>query len=98
MPIKTIQGAIANAASIKPSNTSTNKLKFIAKKSVRILPRCSRIWHRTKFTALQGDSTDDAEIKNSLNIEAIRIAASNQIRNIDEQLKQLNQLDESPEI
>ena len=40
---------------------------------------------------------DDAEIKNSLNIEAIRIAASNQIRNINEQLKQLNQLNNSPE-
>ena len=45
------------------------------------------------LTALQGDGTDDAEIKNSLNIEAIRIAASNQIRDINEQLKQLDELD-----
>ena len=49
------------------------------------------------MTALQGDGANDAEIKNSLNIEAIRIDASNRIRNIDEQLKQLNQLDDNPE-
>ena len=46
---------------------------------------------------MRGDGTGDSDIKNSLNIEAIRIAASNEIRNIDEQLKQLTQLNDNPE-
>ena len=33
-----------------------------------------------------------------LNIEVIRIEASDQIRNIDELLKQLNQLEDNPEV
>ena len=57
------------------------------------------------LTALEGDGDNDGEnddenddeIINSLNIEAIRVRAANKIRNINEQLNQLDQLNENPE-
>ncbi|MGC6482617.1 MAG: GumC family protein [Synechococcus sp.] len=49
------------------------------------------------LTALKGDGANDTEIKNAIDIEAIRVQSANQIRNINEQLKQLNQLDDNPE-
>ena len=49
------------------------------------------------LTALRGGGVSDDEIKNAINIEAIRVQAANQIRNINEQLIQLNALDDSPE-
>ena len=73
------------------------QIKIYNQKSVRSLRTAQEYGIEQNLTTLQGDGTDDAEIKNSLNIEAIRIAASNQIRNINEQLKQLDQLDDSPE-
>ena len=73
------------------------QIKIYNQKSVRSLRAAQQYGIEQNLTALQGDGSDDAEIKNSLNIEAIRIAASNQIRNINEQLKLLNQLDDSPE-
>jgi len=73
------------------------QIKIYNQKSIRSLRAAQEYGIEQNLTALQGSGTDDAEIKNSLNIEAIRIAASNQIRNINEQLKQLNQLDNSPE-
>tara|TARA_Y100001954_G_scaffold238732_1_gene307954 strand:- start:472 stop:2193 length:1722 start_codon:yes stop_codon:yes gene_type:complete len=73
------------------------QIKIYNQKSVRSLRTAQEYGIEQDLTALQGDGTDDAEIKNSINVEAIRIAASNQIRNINEQLKQLDQLDNSPE-
>ena len=73
------------------------QIKVYNQKSVRSLRTAQEYGIEQNLTALQGNGTDDAEIKNSLNIEAIRIAASNRIRNINEQLKQLNQLDNTPE-
>ena len=46
---------------------------------------------------LQGNKGSVDVSENFLNIEAIRITASNQIRNIDEQIKQLDQLDNNAE-
>ena len=46
--------------------------------------------------APRGEVANDADIK-ILNIESIRIAASDQIRTIDEQLKQLKQFDGNSE-
>ena len=51
-----------------------------------------------ELTTLQGKGAIDKDIKNSLNIEAMRIEAANQIRNIDEQLKQLKKHENNPEI
>ena len=73
------------------------QIKIYNQKSVRSLRTAQEYGIEQKLTALRGEGTNDAEIKNSLNIEAIRIAASNQIRNINEQLKQLKKLDNSPE-
>ena len=73
------------------------QIEIFGKKSVRSLRAAQEYGIEQNLTALRGDGADDSEIKNSLNIESIRIAASNQIRNIDEQLKQLNQLDDNPE-
>lgn len=66
-------------------------------KSVRSLRAAQEYGIEQNLTALQGDGANDNEIKNSLNIEAIRIQSANQIRSIDEQLKQLDLLDNSPE-
>ena len=46
---------------------------------------------------LKGDSNGVNEIKNSINIESIRVQAANEIRYINEQLKQLNELNDNPE-
>ena len=48
------------------------------------------------LTALSGKGEADDEVVNSLNIEAIRVQAANEIRNINEQLKQLNTLGSDP--
>ena len=66
-------------------------------RSVKSLRAAQEYGIEQNLTALQGEGESDTEIKNSLNIEAIRIAASNKIRNIDEQLKQLEQLNNNPE-
>ena len=70
------------------------QIEIYSKKSISSL-RAAQEYGIEQFTALQGDSASDSEIKNS-NIEAIRIAASNQIRNIDEQLKRLTNLTTIP--
>lgn len=49
------------------------------------------------LTALKGENKGDVEIVNSLNIDAIRVQAANDIRNINEQLKQLRSLSNQPE-
>ena len=74
------------------------QVEIYGKKSVRSLRAAQEYGIEQNLTALRGDGASDADIKNSLNIEAIRIEASNQVRNIDEQLKQLNQLDNNSEI
>ena len=73
------------------------QIDIYGKKSVKSLRTAQEYGIEQNLTALQGDGANDSEIKNSLNIEAIRIKASNQIRNIDEQLKQLDQLGDNPE-
>ena len=65
------------------------QIEIYSKKSVRSLRAAQEYGIEQNLTALQGDGANDTDIKNSLNIEVIRIGASNQIR-IDEQLKQLN--------
>ena len=73
------------------------QIEIYRKKSVRSLRSAQEYGIKQNLTALQGDSPSGAETGNSLNIEAIRIAASNQIRNIEEQLKQLSQYENNPE-
>ena len=73
------------------------QIDIYRQKSVRSLRAAQEYGIEQNLTALQGDGASDAEIKNSLNIEAIRIEASNQIRNVDELLKQLDRLDDNPE-
>lgn len=48
------------------------------------------------LTALDRRGKGDEEVLNSLNIEAIRVQAANEIRNINEQLKQLRSLGSDP--
>lgn len=66
-------------------------------KSVTSLRTAQQYAIEQDLTALEGDGANDNEIKNQLNIEAIRVRAANQIRSINEQLNQLNQLDDNPE-
>jgi uncharacterized protein involved in exopolysaccharide biosynthesis len=48
------------------------------------------------LTALDRRGKGDEEVLNSLNIEAIRVQAANEIRNVNEQLKQLRSLGSDP--
>ena len=73
------------------------QIEIYGKESVISLRTAQEYGIEQNLTPLKGDGENDTDIKSSLNIEAIRIAASNQIRNIDEQLKQLNKLDDNPE-
>ena len=73
------------------------QIEIYSKKSAKSLRTAQEYGIEQNLTALRVDGAGDTEIKNSLNIEAIRIAASNQIRNIDEQLKQLDRFADSPE-
>ncbi len=73
------------------------QIEIYSKKSVRSFRAAQEYGFEQNLTALEGDDAFDSESKSSLNIEAIRIAASNKIRSIDEQLKQLNQFDNNPE-
>ena len=73
------------------------QIEIYSKKSVKSLRAAQEYGIEQNLTVLRGDGASDAEIKNSLDIETIRIAASNAIRNVDEQLKQLDQLDDNPE-
>ena len=66
-------------------------------KSVASLRAAQQYAIEQDLTALRGDGASDDEIKNAINIEAIRVQAANQIRNINEQLTQLNALDDNPE-
>ena len=66
-------------------------------KSVTSLRAAQQYAIEQDLTALEGKGAADDEIKNSLNIEAIRVQAANQIRNLNEQLNQLNQLNDNPE-
>jgi hypothetical protein len=66
-------------------------------KSVTSLRAAQQYAIEQDLTALEGEGAADDEIKNSLNIEAIRVQAANQIRNLNEQLNQLNQLNDNPE-
>ncbi len=49
------------------------------------------------LTALTAAFESNKDIKSSLDIESIRVIAANDIRNIDQQIKQLNALSENPE-
>ena len=73
------------------------QIEIYGEKSIKSLRDAQEYGIEQNLTALQGEGTVDSDIKNSLNIEAIRITAANQIRNIDEQLKQLTQLKDNPE-
>jgi len=64
--------------------------------SVASLRRAQQFAMEQDLTALKGDGQDD-EIKNALNIETIRVQAANEIRNINEQLRQLVILNNDPE-
>ncbi len=50
------------------------------------------------LTILEGNSELDYEIPNSINIESIRLAASKKIKNINFQLKRLEEVGDDPEI
>ena len=73
------------------------QIKTYNQKSIRSLRAAQEYGIEQNLTALRGESAGDTDIKNSLNIEAIRISASNRIRNIDEQIKQLNKYGDNPE-
>ena len=66
-------------------------------KSAASLRAAQRFAIEQDLTTLKGDGGNDEEIKYAINIEEIRVEAANQIRNINEQLNQLNQLKDSPE-
>jgi len=67
------------------------------RQSVESLRRAQQFAIEQDLTALKGNGEADTEVRDALNIEAIRIQAANEIRSIDEQLKQLRTLSNDPE-
>jgi uncharacterized protein involved in exopolysaccharide biosynthesis len=65
-------------------------------RAVASLRAAQRFAIEQDLTALKGGGKGDEEVVNSLNIEAIRVQAANEIRNINEQLKQLRSLGSDP--
>ena len=73
------------------------QIAIYATKSLRSLRAVQEFGIEQDLTVFQSDGADNAIINNSVNIEEIRIEASNQIRNIDELLKKLTQSSISPD-
>ncbi|QNJ30580.1 capsular exopolysaccharide family domain protein [Synechococcus sp. PROS-9-1] len=73
------------------------QIELFTTKSAESLRAAQQYAINEDLTALKGEGANDNEIKNSINIEAIRVQAANQIRSINEQLIQLNQLNDNPE-
>ena len=72
------------------------QIEIYSNKSERSLREAQEYGIEKNLEAPRGEVANDADIK-ILNIESIRIAASDQIRTIDEQLKQLKQFDGNSE-
>jgi uncharacterized protein involved in exopolysaccharide biosynthesis len=69
------------------------QIAFYRDKSLASLRAAQQYAIEQDLTALK----DDDETKNAFNLEAIRVQAANEIRNYDEQLRQLAQLSNNPE-
>ena len=68
------------------------QINVYRKESINSLRKAQEYAIEQDLTALEGDGENDTEIRNALNVEAIRVQAANEIRNINEQLVQLNAL------
>ena len=72
------------------------QIEVYRRRAVASLRAAQRYAIEQDLTALKGGGKGDEEVVNSLNIEAIRVQAANEIRNINEQLKQLRSLGSDP--
>ncbi len=72
------------------------QIELYRRRAVASLRAAQRFAIEQDLTALKGGGKGDEEVVNSLNIEAIRMQAANEIRNINEQLKQLRSLGSDP--
>ena len=65
-------------------------------KSVASLRKAQQFAIEQDLTSLKGEGQED-EIRNAINIEAIRVQAANEIRNLNEQQKQLDAIGNNPD-
>ena len=72
------------------------QIELYRRRAVASLRAAQRFAIEQDLTALKSGGKGDEEVVNSLNIEAIRVQAANEIRNINEQLKQLRSLGSDP--
>ena len=72
------------------------QIEVYRSRAVTSLRAAQRFAIEQDLTALKGEGKGDDEVVNSLNIEAVRVQAANEIRNINEQLKQLRSLGSDP--
>ena len=72
------------------------QIEVYRRRAVASLRAAQRFAIEQDLTALKGEGKGDDEVVNSLNIEAVRVQAANEIRNINEQLKQLRSLGSDP--
>ena len=82
------------AKAIKYLEQQTEIYKIKAVKSLRTAQQYAI---EQDLTALQENNNGDAEIISNINIEAIRVQAANEIRKINEQLKQIRKAENNPE-
>ncbi len=74
------------------------QIKVFREKSINSLRNAQIFATQQDITILTGEATIDNEIPNTINIEKIRVDSANEIRNIDIQLAQLNQLNDPEKI
>ena len=75
----------------------SEQIKLFSNKSINSLKKAQQFAIEEDLSVLKGETEIDTEIPNAINIEAIRIEASNQIRNIDYQLQELEKIGEDSE-
>ncbi len=74
-----------------------NTISKYKEKSIESLRKAQEFAINQDLSILQGESKIDMDIPNSINIEAIRVQAANQIRVIDKQLEQIQDLKSNSE-
>ena len=78
-------------------NYLDNQIEIYKNKSVEKLRKAQQYAIDYDLTALDTDSEIDKEILNSLNIERIRVNAANNIKNLEQQINDLDSIRNNPE-
>ena len=79
-------------------NFFKEQIDIFRKRSINSLRKAQIFATEQDIAILNGDANIDNEIPNTINIELIRVQSANEIRNIDLQLSQINELNDPESI